>query len=302
MAEQRPVPITDLKVQYGQIKEEIDAAIAGIIHQVFRTCWVRVARHVQELCRAYSIVGWNEGTHLAQATTLLREVADALEYAHRHEVVHRDIKPDNVLLPQGGGGALLADFGLARELSGGSDLSQTGQAIGTPGFWAPEQARGEVRALNARTDVYGLGGTLYAAWTGLPPVTGESLHHVVPVEHVMRALDHAAQPVEPGRVAEDVADGDVLLAVLRELGPTRRDPLVVVHQSRLGLQVERGRGHPLCGAEAHRQRVRLPRIAVIRTGATPQIHHHFTAMATAAPPSVRPSCRRNVSSTALNSG
>jgi len=108
----------------------------------------------------------------ATARAIAAKLADALAHAHQHGVLHRDLKPSNVLLV--GDEPVLLDFGLAR-LQDASGLSRSGMLLGTPGFLAPEQARGEVSAVGEHTDVYGLGATLYAMLCGRPPVEGESL-------------------------------------------------------------------------------------------------------------------------------
>jgi eukaryotic-like serine/threonine-protein kinase len=112
------------------------------------------------------------------ALQLAREMADALEYAHRHGVVHRDVKPENVLLQSGH--ALVADFGiaLALEHAGGERLTRTGITLGTPQYMAPEQAAGE-RAVDARTDVYALGVVLHEMIAGEPPFAAESKQAVL---------------------------------------------------------------------------------------------------------------------------
>ncbi|MGQ0648106.1 MAG: protein kinase domain-containing protein [Gemmatimonadaceae bacterium] len=102
------------------------------------------------------------------ALQFARQVADALEYAHRHGVVHRDVKPENVLLQDGH--AVVADFGiaLALEHAGGERLTRTGIMIGTPQYMAPEQADGQ-RAVDERADVYALGAVLYEMLVGKTP-------------------------------------------------------------------------------------------------------------------------------------
>ena len=112
------------------------------------------------------------------ALRLAREVASALDYAHRHGVVHRDIKPENILLQEGQ--ALVADFGIAFAVSaaGGSRLTQTGLSLGTPQYMAPEQAMGE-RVVDARADIYPLGTVLYEMLVGDPPFTGSTIQAIV---------------------------------------------------------------------------------------------------------------------------
>jgi Tol biopolymer transport system component len=102
------------------------------------------------------------------ALQLVREMADALDYAHRHGIVHRDVKPENVLLQSGH--ALVADFGiaLALEHAGGARLTRTGITLGTPSYMAPEQAAGD-RPIDARTDVYALGAVLHEMLAGESP-------------------------------------------------------------------------------------------------------------------------------------
>ena len=115
---------------------------------------------------------------VAEAMRLAREIADALEHAHLRGVVHRDVKPENVLLQDGH--AVVADFGiaLALEQAGGERLTRTGLALGTPQYMAPEQAAGE-RALDARVDVYALGAVLHEMLAGEPPFAAASRQAVV---------------------------------------------------------------------------------------------------------------------------
>ncbi len=113
-----------------------------------------------------------------EALRLAREVASALDYAHRQGVVHRDIKPENTLLHDGA--ALVADFGiaLAVEEAGGHRMTQTGMSLGTPAYMSPEQAMGE-RKIGPRSDVYALGAMTFEMLAGEPPFTGPSSQAIV---------------------------------------------------------------------------------------------------------------------------
>ena len=114
-----------------------------------------------------------------EAVRIAREVADALEYAHRNGVVHRDIKPENILLH--GGHAMVADFGIALAASrseGGARMTETGMSLGTPHYMSPEQAMGE-REITSRSDVYALGCVLYEMLAGEPPFVGPTAQAIV---------------------------------------------------------------------------------------------------------------------------
>ena len=112
------------------------------------------------------------------AVQLAREVADALDYAHRQSVVHRDIKPENILIQDGH--AVVADFGIARAISaaGGHRVTATGVAVGTPDYMSPEQAQGEEQ-VDGRSDIYSLGCVLYEMLTGEPPFIGTTPQEVL---------------------------------------------------------------------------------------------------------------------------
>jgi serine/threonine-protein kinase len=115
---------------------------------------------------------------VTEAVEISRNVAAALDYAHRQGVIHRDIKPENVLLHDGQ--PLIADFGIALAVShaGGTRLTETGLSVGTPHYMSPEQAMGD-RELDARSDVYSLGAMLYEMLTGDPPHTGSTAQAIV---------------------------------------------------------------------------------------------------------------------------
>jgi serine/threonine-protein kinase len=115
---------------------------------------------------------------VADAVRIAREVASALDYAHRQSVIHRDIKPENILLHDGS--ALVADFGiaLAVQTAGGQRMTQTGLSLGTPHYMSPEQAMGE-RTIDARSDIYALGAVTYEMLVGEAPFTGPSVQAIV---------------------------------------------------------------------------------------------------------------------------
>jgi alpha-tubulin suppressor-like RCC1 family protein/tRNA A-37 threonylcarbamoyl transferase component Bud32 len=112
-----------------------------------------------------------------QAERVIRDVAEALAYAHAHGVVHRDVKPENIFLEASSGRAMLSDFGIAHSAEFDSRLTMTGTAIGTPAYMAPEQIDGA--AASPRSDVYSLGLVSWEMLTGHRPWDGESLYNVI---------------------------------------------------------------------------------------------------------------------------
>jgi serine/threonine-protein kinase len=113
------------------------------------------------------------------AVRIACEVADALDYAHRHGVIHRDIKPENILLHDGR--AQVADFGIALAVStagAGTRMTETGMSLGTPHYMSPEQAMGQ-REITARSDVYALGCVLYEMLSGEPPFNGPNAQAII---------------------------------------------------------------------------------------------------------------------------
>jgi hypothetical protein len=153
----------------------------------------------------------------AEAVRILGELADALDYAHRKGVVHRDVKPDNVLLEDGTGRPMLADFGIAKGHATGQTLTQTGMIVGTPAYMSPEQASGE-RDLDGRSDLYSLGALGYEMLGGRPVFPGTSAQ-----ELLVRHMAHAPVPLRA--IAPDVQEG-AAAAVMRclEKDPGRRFP------------------------------------------------------------------------------
>ncbi|MEO5569087.1 MAG: protein kinase [Gemmatimonadaceae bacterium] len=113
---------------------------------------------------------------IAEAIRITREVASALDYAHRHGVLHRDVKPENVLLHESN--AMVADFGIGKALGSGESITRTGMSMGTPAYMSPEQASGD-SAVDGRSDLYSLGCVLYEMLTGEPPFTGPNAQVII---------------------------------------------------------------------------------------------------------------------------
>ncbi|MBI3831909.1 MAG: serine/threonine protein kinase [Planctomycetes bacterium] len=145
-------------------------------------------------------VTWKESAEIAQ------QVAKGLEYAHKRGIVHRDIKPDNILLDKSSGLAKIADLGLARRTTGDSDLTQDGQAVGTPYYVSPEQARGQ-KDLDGRADLYSLGATLWHMLAGVPPFEGATSAVIM--------TKHLTEPVPDPRSAVADLPEDLVAIVLR---------------------------------------------------------------------------------------
>ncbi|MEM8981417.1 MAG: protein kinase [Pseudomonadota bacterium] len=110
------------------------------------------------------------------AAAIVRDAARGVHFAHEQGIIHRDLKPSNLLVADSGR-VFVTDFGLARMREEGAGLTQSGALLGTPSFMAPEQAQG--RDACERTDIYGLGATLYAMVAGEPPHSGEIVHEIV---------------------------------------------------------------------------------------------------------------------------
>ena len=117
-------------------------------------------------------------TSVRQAAELIAKVARTVHYAHEHGILHRDIKPGNILLDENGE-PHLTDFGLARLLDAQSSVTRTIDVLGTPSYMAPEQAAGETTKLSKATDVYGLGAVLYQLLTGQPPFAGGTTYETI---------------------------------------------------------------------------------------------------------------------------
>jgi len=113
-----------------------------------------------------------------EAVKITTDLAEALDYAHRHKIIHRDVKPANILIHEGR--PLIADFGIALAVgvAGGGRLTETGLSVGTPHYMSPEQATGD-QAVGVATDVYALGAVLYEMLVGDPPYTGSTAQAIL---------------------------------------------------------------------------------------------------------------------------
>ncbi len=164
----------------------------------------------------YFSMGYVEGQSLSaklaggplpprEAAELVKKVADAVAYAHEQGVIHRDLKPANVLLARsdrihavelkgpdesGHYQPRITDFGLAKRVEGGSDLTDTGQVLGTPSYMPPEQASGKLDQIKETADVYALGAILYTLLAGRPPFQADN-----PLDTLMQVLEQ--EPVSP---------------------------------------------------------------------------------------------------------
>src|SRR5690242_12275169 len=180
-----------------------------------------------------------------EARRLLCEIADALAYAHLRGVIHRDIKPDNILLDEASGRSLVTDFGIARAIEASTRLTVTGIAVGTPAYMSPEQAVGD-KEIDGRSDLYSLGVLGYQMLTGrLPFNAGNSMALL---------LKHVAEPPPP--IAELRPDTPRALreAIERALAKSREDRWPTASGMRDALLSDRV-GAPSWRAE-HREPVR----------------------------------------------
>jgi TolB-like protein/tetratricopeptide (TPR) repeat protein len=152
---------------------------------------------------------------IRQAAELIAKIARTVHYAHEHGILHRDIKPGNILL-DAKGEPLLTDFGLARLVESESSVTHTLDVLGTPSYMAPEQAVGNNAAVSSVTDVYGLGAVLYQLLTGQPPFAGGTTYDTIKL-----LLD--TEPRQP-RLLNPKIDRDLSTICLKclEKDPRRR--------------------------------------------------------------------------------
>jgi len=174
----------------------------------------------------YFSMGFIEGESLAariargplpptEAADLVRRVAEAVHYAHERNVIHRDLKPANVLLDERSN-PKVTDFGLAKRLHSDSDLTGTGQVLGTPSYMPPEQAAGKLKEIGPASDVYALGAILYCALVGRPPFQAAN-----PVDTLLQVLDQ--EPVAPRKLNSTISrDLETICLKCLEKSPAAR--------------------------------------------------------------------------------
>jgi serine/threonine-protein kinase len=204
----------EVRVPFGERNEEADAFAGGGSFLYYVMPYVAGETLRARLDREHQLP-------IDDALRIGREVADALEYAHRLGVIHRDIKPENILLQDGH--ALVADFGiaLAVQQAGGPRMTQTGLSLGTPRYMSPEQAMGE-RTIDARSDQYSLAAVVYEMLVGDPPFTGSTVQAIVAKVMTER----------PARIVtqRDRVPAHVEAAVLRALEKLPADRWASVHE------------------------------------------------------------------------
>ncbi|HWU86338.1 MAG TPA: protein kinase [Kofleriaceae bacterium] len=189
---------------------------------------------------------------LDEKIAVLRDVAAAIHEAHRLGIVHRDLKPANVMVERTEDGRwfpVVMDFGLAREVTVEAGITESGALLGTPGYMSPEQARGDVRAVDRRSDVYSLGATLYELLTGRMPFPGSTL------ATTLAQVIHDDPPAPRSLVPSVPIDLETIALKCLAKDPTQR------YESARALAEDLGRyldGEPILGRRLSRwQRLRL---------------------------------------------
>jgi hypothetical protein len=167
-----------------------------------------------------------------RALRILEPILEALQHAHENGLVHRDVKPDNILLEVGTGRPLLVDFGIVKYLDGPAHLTDAGFIVGTPLYMSPEQALGS-RSVDARSDVYGIGAVLFQLLTGAPPFEGADSQEIVG--------RHIRDPVPSASLSRDDIPPWIAAIVLRCMAkhpddrfPTARAVLEAIRVGKAG--------------------------------------------------------------------
>ena len=179
------VPIYDVgKLSTG----ELYYTMREVRRRSLRDALIRIKTGEKHAIQEYSMV------HLM---TIVQRLCDAVAYAHSRSIIHRDIKPDNIMLGDFGE-VLVTDWGLARMLNASDPFNNEAHTMGTPAYMPPEQARGELEHVDQRSDIYSIGAVLYEVLTLEPPFTGEN-----PIDIMLNVVDQKLVPPRE-RVAKDV--------------------------------------------------------------------------------------------------
>lgn len=168
-----------------------------------------------------------------EALEIIKMIASALDYAHRKGIIHRDIKPDNIMF-RADGTVVLVDFGIARAMDSATQLTRTGMSIGTPHYMSPEQCRGE--KIDGRSDFYSLGVELFELLTGNVPYNAENTAGII-IKHIQSPIPHLPphlsywQPLIDKMMAKErqdrIANGKELIFFIEALLHTRTGPEIM---------------------------------------------------------------------------
>lgn len=199
------------KLRHPNIVSVIEVGVHGDYHYA-----------AMEYLSGGPIVARDDTVGLREALRAVREIATALGYAHSKGVVHRDVKPDNILV-RDDGSAVLGDFGIARAVDASGAVTRTGTVVGTPLYMSPEQLRG--KHVDGRSDLYSLGVVCFQLLSGRPPYSAEDalalgiMHMTSPIP-ALPSVFQRAQPLVSKLLAKDPADryqsgADVVAAVAK---------------------------------------------------------------------------------------